>query len=714
MPRLVGKFPWAVVLCKFNDHPEEPQAPQFFRDLFVNAGTTGLFDYWRNVSYGNLDLTGSEVFGWFRADHSSQEISTLTFPRDRSKLFAWGLDVARANNINLSPFFGTIIAFNVPVDSGAISLGDGRVCLSLNTWNDTFAAHEMGHGFGWVHSFGAPFAGSQNVAEYGDHWDIMSALSVVTERSSRFPPAGPGSNAPFRDASGWIPPERVTEVTDFFGNVLLTSLTAPGSKGSLMAKIFAFPTADGHPDRPHYFTVEYRQPTGFDAGLSSDLILIHEVRPDGNSYLMWQPAGPQSPAGKDFLVSGETFSDPVNRVRVTVSEINPASATAMIQIISGRHNLPHNSSSNFIQGSFGLIGNFELVVPTGTKLLHFFRDNDAVGLPWHGPVTVHDFTFGPGGGTVGGIPVEPTAVSLLESNFNQPGNLELVAVVTPTIGDNRLVHFFRDSGGWHGPFDIVADGKPVTGVTGDPSFLQGSFGRQGNFEMVVPMGKKLLHFFRDNDAVGLPWHGPVTVHDFMFGSGGGGTVGGIPVEPTAVSLLESNFNQPGNLELVAVVTPTIGDNRLVHFFRDTGGWHGPNDIVADGSPITGVTGHPSFIQGSFGRQGNFEMVVPMGRKLLHFFRDNDGVGFPWHGPVTVHDFTLGPGGGPVGGIPVEPTAVSLLESNFNQPGNLELVAVLTPTVGDDRLAHFFRDTGGWHGPIDIVADGTPVTGVTGF
>ena len=58
----------------------------------------------------------------------------------------------------------------------------------------------------------------------------------------------------------------------------------------------------------------------------------------------------------------------------------------------------------------------------------------------------------------------PTGVSQLQSNFGNPGKLELVVCLTPTIGDSRLVSFLRDGTHWHGPFDIVADGNLITGV----------------------------------------------------------------------------------------------------------------------------------------------------------------------------------------------------------------------------------------------------------
>jgi len=241
------------------------------------------------------------------------------------------------------------------------------------------------------------------------------------------------------------------------------------------------------------------------------------------------------------------------------------------------------------------------------------------------------------------------------------------------------------------------------------NFIQSNFGRQGNFELVVPLGNRLAHYFRDNDAPGSPWRGPLVVFD---GSGSGPQA--VPRTPTAVSLIQSNFVTPGNLELIVRLS-RLGEDRLVFFFRDAAGWHGPFDVVADGQPITGVTGNPALIQSNFGRQGNFELVVPLGNRLAHYFRDNDAPGLPWHGPFVFFDSTPPQSSGVHDPVPFSPTAASLLQSNFVTPGNLELIVRLfSPTRGEDKLVFFFRDKAGWHGPLDIMADGSLITGVTGF
>jgi hypothetical protein len=93
-----------------------------------------------------------------------------------------------------------------------------------------------------------------------------------------------------------------------------------------------------------------------------------------------------------------------------------------------------------IQSTYGVQGNFELVAPMADGgLAHFWRNNDAPGLPWSGPTR-----FGRG---------SISAVSLFQGNFGAPGNLELVA-----REGARLAFYWRPGRPpftWNGPFYII-------------------------------------------------------------------------------------------------------------------------------------------------------------------------------------------------------------------------------------------------------------------
>ncbi len=302
-------------------------------------------------------------------------------------------------------------------------------------------------------------------------------------------------------------------------------------------------------------------------------------------------------------------------------------------------------SGYLVQGRFGGHGNFEMVTPRQSGgLAHYWRNNDDPALPWNGPIGFG----GPGG---------YDSVTMIESNFGDPGNLEVVA----RTGD-QLHFYWRDSGpafGWNGP------GQVASGAAGNPALIQSRFGARGNFEMVVPMQDGgLAHYWRDNDDPALPWYGP-----YPFGAAVG--------DVDEVALAESNFGNPGNLELVV----RAGD-RLLFFWRDSGPsftWNGPYPITG------GVQGRPALIQGRFGSVGNFELVTPLvGGGLAHMWRNNDDPALPWSGQIP-----FGAGTGSY-------SAVTMTQSNFGDPGNLEVVAQTA-----NLLAFFWRDSGPsftWYGP----------------
>jgi hypothetical protein len=305
-------------------------------------------------------------------------------------------------------------------------------------------------------------------------------------------------------------------------------------------------------------------------------------------------------------------------------------------------------SGFLIQSHFGSMGNFEVVVPSRAAggLVHFWRNNDDPSFPWSGPTY-----FAGGLGAIDGV-------SLIESNFGSPGNLEVVAVA-----NGQLNHFWRDSS-WNGPYIIPST---VGIVAGAPGLIQGTFGTRGNFEVVVPSSSAgLVHFWRNNDDPSLPWSGPTPF---------GGSIGKFD----GVSLIQSNFGSPGNLEVIAEA-----GGQQYHFWRDSTGWNGP-DIIP--SIVAGV---PGLIQGTFGVKGNFEAVAALASGgLVHFWRNNDDPSLPWGAPTPF-------------GLGLQFGFPSLIQGNFGSPGNLEVV--VGTFGGSAELVHFYRDSIGWHGP-DVAETG---------
>lgn len=192
----------------------------------------------------------------------------------------------------------------------------------LSHFNISFAAHEMGHGYGLGH---AHCAGRKD--DYCCPWDIMgTGVAAYTPSSDgrfkyataadHFPPLGPGLCAPQLQRLGWMPADRVKTVTPGIpamagGTIKLAALNRPDVKGYLMAKIVG-------PGGVR--TVEFRQPTKWDRGLPGNAVLMHQIGGDGEPFFLG-----------DYR-AGQRWADLSNGISVVVEGIDPSSATATITI----------------------------------------------------------------------------------------------------------------------------------------------------------------------------------------------------------------------------------------------------------------------------------------------------------------------------------------------------------------------------------------------
>lgn len=430
-------WPWAIVLCQFNDVPAVPHAPDYYEALYAQNGTGGLCDYWRTVSCNSLDLTGSRVFGWFTMNHSSAEVNQLHFPGDRSTLVQWGIDAAVANGVNLAAFRSVLIVQNFGVDHGAAGNGILIVDQNPGLCEFGFIAHEMGHGFGLPHS-----NSSNPDMVYGDGWDVMSFATTTFQFPIEFMgargDATVGLNARNLEALNAVPTNRtwITGTPDFSGALTLDALNQQpiGNHGALMVKVLPSASQPPRPSGSSYL-VEFRRKAGWDRNIPEDAVLIHEVRTDGLSYLQ--------PSIWGRFTSGDEFVTPDPKIYVRVVNIDSTRGTADLRI----WDLPEGSLRKedskpkvyLIQGgtkrwvtspsvlfAMGKAWNDVRVVPDGALS----------GLPDGQNVTLRQWE------SLGGVLTSGPAATL-----NQPGGLVVFAKGT----DNAIWHTWQDAinGNWH-------------------------------------------------------------------------------------------------------------------------------------------------------------------------------------------------------------------------------------------------------------------------
>ena len=62
---VTGSQAWVTILCRFGDATDVTPYPVSHYEKLMGASYPGLGHYWREVSYGKVNLTGSMVVGWY-------------------------------------------------------------------------------------------------------------------------------------------------------------------------------------------------------------------------------------------------------------------------------------------------------------------------------------------------------------------------------------------------------------------------------------------------------------------------------------------------------------------------------------------------------------------------------------------------------------------------------------------------------------------------
>ncbi len=362
--------PFAILLCRAADVSSEPLTVNTIKQFFFKdgQGTGNIYDYFLNMSYGSIDLDGSQIYtgpihsslndrGWYTMSSTRAEL----LARDRTTRGQTETEcqsAAKSDGFDPTRYVGVVDIINVPTDSGSV---DRNVVVGyptdeggeLRTFALTFLEHEMGHALGLAHSMsitmdtGPVHSWSPGgEMEYGDCWDIMSQYSChfQFQQPGYTYTSGPELEAGYRDKLGWIPPERIyTYSGSGKATIILAPVSSPRTPGSLIAKIPV--KGGGTSSSPTYYTVEFRRPLNWDQGISHDTVLIHEMRlsprpseGDLRSFLVRRVVGDSSVSTDPNVDSesggtwlpGQVFQDTANSVRISIDAFKDGTATITI------------------------------------------------------------------------------------------------------------------------------------------------------------------------------------------------------------------------------------------------------------------------------------------------------------------------------------------------------------------------------------------------
>lgn len=332
-----GSQPWVTILCAFADFPTMPFSLSWYQGLM---GTTypGMDHYWREQSYGLMDLTGSTVVGPYPLPEPRSGYFLADGSFDRTKANTDCTGVADAD-VDFTDFVGINQMFSANLDgfswggSRFITL-DGVGKVYRVTWmaashqgNSRVTGHEMGHGFGFPHSSG-PYS-----ATYDSLWDVMSGGGVCnsTTRHPTYGCLGDHTISFHKDLGDWLPAGRKIAVPVGRPQVVVIERLAdpPANSNFLMAKI---PIGGS---TTLFYTVEVRKFVGYDTLLPGEAVLLHQVdttRSDRDAQVVDPDGSNPNDAGAMWIV-GETFTDATNAI--TVSVLSATSTGFLVAMTNG-------------------------------------------------------------------------------------------------------------------------------------------------------------------------------------------------------------------------------------------------------------------------------------------------------------------------------------------------------------------------------------------
>jgi hypothetical protein len=354
-----------VIMANFND-TAVPALTQAQAMLTMQTGAGSVANFYSEMSYGQQLLASAITPLWVTMNLSSTSTAATTCDFGTIGTSADAASTAAGYN----PALYNFVVYLFPALSSCGWNGLAYVGSPHKSWiNGTGSfiplviAHEMGHNFGLLHAGSlncgsASIGGSCSVAEYGDPWDTMG-----NQRAMHF-------NAMQKSILTWISAAGVKTHNSGTASYTLSPLEQGGGS------VYAVKIPTSNTNRTYW--LEFRQPIGFDAALSSFPNNGAQVRvsspfewssgSDDTEIVDMTPATPGT-FTDSALVVGQTYVDGSTGVSVTVTSATASALTVSVTKGGGSAtttSLTSSSNPSTIGANVTFTASVTGTSPTGT------------------------------------------------------------------------------------------------------------------------------------------------------------------------------------------------------------------------------------------------------------------------------------------------------------------------------------------------------------